>query len=59
MLLMGQEFEEPGWQSWETLFEPFALGRPPASSAILAHLRTASATSCPAWRTTPRSISLR
>lgn len=39
MLLMGQEFEEPGWQSWETLFEPFALGWPPAGSAILAHYR--------------------
>lgn len=39
MLLMGQEFEEPGWQSWESLFEPFALGRPPADSSILAHYR--------------------
>jgi glycosidase len=39
LLLMGQEFEEPGWQSWETLFEPFALGRPPAGSAIFAHYR--------------------
>lgn len=39
MLLMGQEFEEPGWRSWETLFEPFALGWPPAGSAILAHYR--------------------
>jgi len=39
MLLMGQEFEEPGLQSWETLFEPFALGWPPAGSAILAHYR--------------------
>lgn len=39
MLLMGQEFEEPGWQSWETLFEPYVLGWPPTDSAILAHYR--------------------
>lgn len=38
-LLMGQEFEEPAWRSWESLFEPFTLGRPPAESAILAHYR--------------------
>lgn len=39
MLLMGQEFEEPGWQSRETLCEPFAPGRPPAGSAIFARSR--------------------
>jgi len=39
MLVMGQEFEEPGWRSWETLFEPFGLGWPPTESAILAHYR--------------------
>lgn len=40
MLLMGQEFEEPHWRNWETLFEPFALGWPPSDSAILAHYRS-------------------
>jgi glycosidase len=37
LVLMGQEFNEPGWHSWESLFEPFALDWSAFDAASLAH----------------------
>jgi glycosidase len=37
LVLMGQEFNEPGWQNWTSLFEPFQLDWAACDQATFAH----------------------
>jgi 1,4-alpha-glucan branching enzyme len=39
-LLMGQEFNEPRWRSWEVLFEPFELEWSAFDEECFAHYKT-------------------